>query len=264
MLQKYNTVRYRRWDAYMVVVLFVTECSYFNLPWERIMKKSILAVTTITALALGGSAMAADSWTGLYLNGGGGYGGWSADTTTVNATTGVCYLCSAQTQGGSGGLGTIGIGYDYQFMNKIVAGILADYDFSSLQGTIQDQLPFYAGSIKQESAWAAGARVGWLLSPATLGYLNGGYSKTSFSGTTQVTTFQGMPAGNMTPSFDKGGWFMGVGLEAGFASHWSLRTEYRFAKYDSTTIPDTGKTLEDSITFKPAVQTGTIQVVYKF
>jgi len=227
--------------------------------------KNIMAVLAIAGVAAGGPAFAAEGWTGLYLNGGVGAGTWSADTTTVNPATGVCVLCTVQTQGGKGWLGKVGIGYDYQFHDSMVAGALLDYDFSSLSGTIQDQGPFFAGNIKQQSALAAGARIGWLFNPDTLGYVNGGWSRASFSGTTMVNTGTGVSPGFVTPSFKPSGWFIGAGMETKFAPGWFLRGEYRYASYSGTTVPDSnGALTTTSITFKPTVQTGTIQVAYRF
>src|SRR5262245_20626085 len=115
------------------------------------MKKFFVVAASILAAAVmvNAAARAADmvtkapigtagpGWTGFYLNGGLGYGAWTADTTTVDPTTGQCVLCPVQVQGGKGWLGRIGIGYDYQFTSNIVAGVFGDYDFDShLKGTI--------------------------------------------------------------------------------------------------------------------------------
>ena len=121
------------------------------------------------------------SWTGVYVNGGLGYGAWTADTATFLSVTGQCDLCTLQVQGGKGWLARVGIGYDHQFTSNIVAGVFADYDFSRLKGTIQDQGPFLAGQIKQTSAWELGARAGWLINPSAFGYVNDGYSSAHFS-----------------------------------------------------------------------------------
>ena len=83
---------------------------------------------------------------------------WAADTNTVFAATGACDACVNQVQGGKGWLGVIGGGFDYQFTSNIVAGVFADFNISSLKGTIQDEGPFFAGDIKQTSSWAVGAR----------------------------------------------------------------------------------------------------------
>ena len=69
-----------------------------------------------------------------------------------------------------------------------VAGVFGDVDISSLKGTIQDQThwPYDSGSIKQTSAWAVGPRLGWLPSPQTMTYVNGGYTGARFSGADMV------------------------------------------------------------------------------
>ena len=40
------------------------------------------------------------------------------------------------------------------------------------------------GTIKMQDAWAAGVRVGYLVAPNVLSYVNGGYSGSHWSGTT--------------------------------------------------------------------------------
>ncbi|MGH6683422.1 MAG: outer membrane protein, partial [Pseudolabrys sp.] len=116
------------------------------------------------------------------------------------------------------------------------------------------------------AAWAAGVRAGWLVTPAMLTYVNGGYTGARFSGATMVNEGTGVPGGT-TPGFTRSGWFAGGGTEMMFdllghlGPGWFWRNEYRYASYGSETITDTGN---NSITFKPAVQTVTSQVVYKF
>jgi outer membrane immunogenic protein len=215
------------------------------------------------------------NWTGLYVDGGFGYGMWSADTTTINPTTGACVLCVTQTQGGKGWLGVVGGGYDYQFSlvgYNLVIGALGSYDFSSLKGTIQDQVPFLAGQEKMTSAWAAGARFGWLATPAILTYFNVGATGAQFSGTNMVATFSGAASGFSTPSFSRSGYFIGSGTEIMLGSGWFARAEYRYADYGTTTIPDTnptgatsfGPNPVGSITFHPVVQSARTELVYKF
>ena len=208
---------------------------------------------------------AATNWTGFYVNGGLGYGLWAADTTTEVPGTGVCILCFNQEQGGKGWLGAIGAGYDYQFASSFLAGVFADYDLSSLKGTIQDQGPFFAGDIKQTSAWAVGARVGWLFNPKFLAYVNGGYTSARFSGADMVTTFAGAPTGFSTQAFTTSGWFVGGGTETVVAPGWFWRNEYRYARYSNKTLADTDGTggAAASINFKPTVQTITSGIVYK-
>jgi outer membrane immunogenic protein len=241
------------------------------------MKKFFVVIVAILAATMSLRAASADSaskalaaiggpaWTGFYVNGGLGYGAWTADTTTQNKNTGACALCVVQVQGGKGWLGLVGIGYDHQLTPNIVAGVFADYDFSHLTGTIQDQSNSFAGEIKQTSAWTIGARVGWLISPSVLAYLNGGYSSAHFSATQMVNTRFFTTTGFSTPAKTTHGGFLGGGLEAGVTANLFWRNEYRLATYADRTLPDTnGATGFDSITFKPTVQTFTTQLVYKF
>ena len=216
------------------------------------------------------------NWTGFYVSGGFGYGMWTADTTTLIPTTGVCDLCVPQRQGGRGWLGTVGVGFDYQanlglpWVFPTVFGAFADFDFASLKGTIQDQGPFFAGETKLNRAWSAGARAGWLATPSTMTYVNGGFTEAHFTSahmgftfpTSRILTFS-------TPAFSKGGWFIGGGVETTFPNllpglFW--RTEYRYADYGTRTLTDTSSSgvVEDNITFHPIVQTIRSELVYKF
>ena len=215
-------------------------------------------------------ALQVTDWTGFYANAGVGYGFWDADTTTVSATTGACVLCTKQRQGGDGWLGEIGLGYDYQFSSRIVGGAFFDYDFSSLRGTIQDQGPFLAGTIKQNSSWYVGARAGWLMTPEILNYFSVGYTHAHFDGAAMGGTGGVvMPAvvpGYSTSDYSGGGWFIGSGLEVAVAPGWFWRSEYRYAEYSNQTLTDTNPAAVEltSITFKPVEQTATTEIVYKF
>jgi outer membrane immunogenic protein len=252
------------------------------------MKKFGLALAAVAALT--GSAVAADigprayskapaavmtqSWTGLYVFGGAGGGLWAADTTTQATATGNCFLCVNQRQGGSGWFGTVGAGYDWQVSPSWVVGVLADGQFGSIKGTIQDQNPFFAGSEKMQSAWAAGLRVGYLVAPNVLSYVNGGYSGSHWSGTDLVNTRAGTSAGRHTEGFSPNGWFIGGGFENnlsifGFsAPGWFMKTEYRTARYDRKIITElldgTNAPNGADITFKPWVQTISTSLVYRF
>src|ERR1700761_6136893 len=92
------------------------------------MKKLFLAALAGLAL-IPGSALAADmaapvykappppapafNWSGIYINAGGGYGMWTADSQ-VFAPGGACVACVTRTNGGSGYLGDFGGGFDVQ------------------------------------------------------------------------------------------------------------------------------------------------------
>src|SRR5436189_5638323 len=73
-------------------------------------------------------ALEVSNWTGFYVNGGIGYGLWSAETTQDVPGAG-CVVCVKTNHGGNGWLGEVGLGYDYQVTEKIVIGALFNYDF---------------------------------------------------------------------------------------------------------------------------------------
>jgi outer membrane immunogenic protein len=266
------------------------------------MKKLVAAFVAFAALT--GSASAADlaarpyikapapvmapvyNWTGFYLFGGGGYGLWEADTTTTDPVTGACALCTEQRQGGKGYFGTVGGGFDWQFGGSWVAGVFGDAQFGSIRGTIQDQNPFFAGREKLETTWAAGVRVGYLVAPNVLSYVNGGYTGSRWSGTTMADTFTGIATPFVTPSFNRDGWFLGGGVENSLnffgwnAPGWFMKTEYRVAEYERTSltdrVPGGGAIItvpgvagsfvnpQNNITFRPIVQTISTSIVYRF
>ena len=77
-------------------------------------------------------------------------------------------ITSNGTNGGRGWFGTVLVGGDYQFSDRIVAGVFADYDFSRIKGDYQSTLFGRGGEMKQTSAWAVGGRIGWLVTPSLL------------------------------------------------------------------------------------------------
>jgi outer membrane immunogenic protein len=253
------------------------------------MKK--LVVTLAALAALTGSALAADlptkspmyqapapvyNWTGFYLFGGFGYGLWEADTYTSDPITGVCNLCVQQRQGGRGWYGTVGGGYDWEFGGPWVAGIFADGQFGSINGSIQDQDPFSVGQEKMQDTWAVGARLGYLIAPNVLSYVNGGYNGSQWSGTTLVDSHIGAPFSppQHTNSFNTNGWFFGGGIENSltffnlFGPGWFMKTEWRVAEFNRTDIPQisntTGLSAGSNISFRPIVQTVSTSLVYRF
>src|SRR5258708_7826833 len=173
------------------------------------MKKLLLALSAVAAFT--GSAIAADmapqaytkapapvmaaNWTGFYIFGGAGGGIWAADQYIQ--TTGAAFpLTINQRQGGSGWFGTVGAGYDWQFSGTWVGGIFADGQFGSLKGTLQDPVAGWTGTLKVEDSWAAGVRVGYLVAPNVLSYVNGGYSGSHSSRSTLLSSFSGLPVGS--------------------------------------------------------------------
>jgi outer membrane immunogenic protein len=256
---------------------------------ELKMKKLVLALAAVAAFT--GSALAADlpartyskapapvmapSWTGFYLFGGVGGGIWDADSSAFNNVTGVPITVN-QRQGGDGWFGTVGAGYDWEFNSAWVLGIFADGQFGSLKGSIAGVLPGVAltGSEKLRDTWAAGGRLGYLVAPNVLSYVNAGYTQ-SFWSSSQLATINGTaPPVVSTPSFSKGGWFVGGGVENNLnifgisAPGWFMKTEYRAAYFGTKNLVETtiatGVPTGVTTTFKPFVETISTSLVYRF
>jgi outer membrane immunogenic protein len=252
------------------------------------MKKFVLTLTAVASLT--GSAFAADmapapayskapppvvapSWTGFYIFGGGGGGIWDANNNTVTYPGGVQQVLN-QKMGGDGFLGTVGAGYDWQLNREWVVGVFADGMYGSVKGSINDETFGSTGTERLRDTWAAGARVGLLVAPMVYSYVNGGYTGSQWSGTTQSSVLGG-PAVFTTPSFTRNGWFVGGGVENnldifGFtAPGLFMKTEYRASYFDNATLPETfaGTTIPTgfAITMNNAlVQTVTTSLVYRF
>jgi outer membrane immunogenic protein len=250
------------------------------------MKKLVLAMTAVAAFS--GAASAADlaarpytkapapvapayNWTGFYVFGGAGGGLWSADSNVVDASTGTARTRD-QRLGGSGWFGTVGIGYDWQFNSKWVVGLFGDGQFGDIRGSLSDSDATTEGREKLRTSYAAGVRLGYLVAPNVLSYVNGGYSGSEWSGTTQ-SFLDNSGAIATTPSFHRNGWFVGGGVENNLdifgiaAPGWFMKTEYRSAFYDRITLPETDITTgltNNLVTFKPWVQTISTSLVYRF
>jgi outer membrane immunogenic protein len=256
------------------------------------MKKFLVALSAVAAFT--GSAMAADmaprytkapppvvapvyNWTGFYIFGGVGGGLWDANTGAFNTATGTCLVCINNKQGGDGWFGTVGAGYDWQFNSRWVFGLLGDGQFGSLKGSESVTVAGVGGLVfnqKLEDTWAVGARLGYLVAPNVLSYVNGGYTGANWAGATIVGAANGVAAGAHTNSFSTQGWFFGGGFENNLdifgitAPGWFMKTEYRGAYYESKNsvwLNDATNTpFGVSSSFKPFVQTISTSLVYRF
>jgi outer membrane immunogenic protein len=220
-------------------------------------------------------AQAVSSWTGFYLSAGGGYGQWEADqqTSYYNWFTGPA-LHHPVRMGGRGYFGTVGGGYDWQLNSAWVAGVFADVQFGNIKGTVDYLNVQFVGTTSNKLSYAVGARVGYLIAPNVLSYVNGGYSHADFSQGTLLPN-DGTSPTFMTPKRSIGGWFVGGGVENSLdffgmtAPGWFMKTEYRVAEYSRKTFPVLGSDglpmlTGDTVSFKPYVQTVSTSVVYRF
>ena len=216
------------------------------------------------------------SWTGLYVGLGGGYGMYDAEQSTRGTGIGFfgvpAVIANNGDTGGRGYFGTVQIGADYQFAQQWVVGIFADYDFSSIKGTLTDQNLGANFSLEQTSAWAVGGRIGYLVTPQLLAYFTGGYAHADFEGGPAVNVFVGAPFGVVLPDQSYSGYFLGGGTEIMVASGWSWKTEYRLASYETKTTANAigagaflaGGGTGLATTIEPVVQTIRTALIYKF
>ncbi|WP_297295149.1 outer membrane protein [uncultured Methylovirgula sp.] len=211
------------------------------------------------------SPVPAFGWTGFHVDVGSGYGEWAANTTTrVPASTG-CALCLDQVQGGRGFFGRVGAGFDYQFARQFVAGAFADGSYGGLRGTLQDQAANVTGNVRETWSWAAGVRLGTLITPDIFAYADAGFTQSHFTGSDLLRTTNGAVSGNSISGFDTPGWFVGGGLETALAPGWFWRSEYRLADYGARVLGDNGAAGRlDDLRVHPIVQTVTSGIVYKF
>lgn len=254
------------------------------------MKKSLITSVAVGAL-FAGSAMAADmpvkapilkappmpvqTWTGCYLGGGAGYGMWNQDYF-METDPAHQQISPTLTGGGRGWFGTVGGGCDYQLATpilgaNIVIGAFADGDFGSIKGTWLHQQANNQGDEKEDSAWAVGGRIGWLITPNLLSYVGAGYTQAHFD---QIdifsTTFPIVSRNENIAATTYNGWFIGTGYEYALpilsGLYW--RSEYRYASYRAQDLSilntTTGTITGTAINSEKFVQTVRSSLVWRF
>jgi outer membrane immunogenic protein len=271
------------------------------------MKKTLVTGALITSAVLGalfaGNAMAADmpvkaphmqvmppafSWTGCYIDGGVGYGMWNQDhsVTAELRSTGVpnTFRSTDVTNGGRGWLGRAGAGCDIQLSGPLsswVVGVFGDYDWTNLKGSLSTQLSTVGGDPlqgdeKQSSAWAVGGRIGYVVAPMVLTYVDGGWTETHFDQISEQTALGGSIT-SAFPAHTYQGWFIGSGVEYAFTwlpiNGLFVRTEYRYSTFQrddltqfnvNTGLPAGNGGLGAVLHSQKQVQTITTSLVWRF
>lgn len=190
----------------------------------RTSAKSIL-FSAVSMVALMSVAHAADvvqpveatgfNWSGVYVGFGVGAGAnvheLSSDFIPGLSLNGI---------GGEGVYGEATVGYDYMVSPRFLLGGLLDAHVGNIETTL-DAGPFSA-SIQETYGFDAGLRLGYLLTPNTLGYVLGGYSWQKY----KLDTNAGFGF-----DWDQSGYFVGGGLETAINSNWTIKTEYRYTRF---------------------------------
>jgi len=229
--------------------------------------KSLFVATLAGAALLAGAAAAADlpmpapvpeyrapaavapvyNWTGCYVSAGFGYGVWNQDNWT-ETFPGLVPINARATNGGRGWMGLAGGGCDVEIplggiFGNVLIGAFADYDFMNVHG--QATYTGFQGDQNQSSAWAAGARIGVVITPNLLAYSNGGFTQSRFDGANLQALGIG-PVVGTTPSQTFNGWFLGGGTEYALSFNWLpihglfWRNEYRFSSFSAADLPFSG------------------------
>jgi outer membrane immunogenic protein len=214
----------------------------------------LLIAGSLSLALISGSALAADmplkaappvyNWTGCYVDGGVGFGLWNQNHH-AEFDPPLTPESPPINTGGQGWLGRVGGGCDYQIGSRWVVGALADYDFTSLSGQFDEPFTDNIGPEKERNSWAVGGRVGYLITPSLLGFVDGGYTRASFS-EIPLSAFSSPPLAaapfGFIPAHSYGGWFLGGGYEYALSAIVPMpglfwRTEYRYADYRGADLP---------------------------
>ena len=265
------------------------------------MKKLVLALAA--AAAFTGSASAADmavkaarplpqpvapvmSWTGCWISGGGGGGINKVSHDNFDPTEPFLRQQNADT-GMSGWLATVGVGCDYQFSGRWVIGAFADATWSDITGDHGARIggvgDMAIGRMKNDWSWSVGGRVGYLVAPNVLTYVNAGFTQTHFTDTNMfdLTRNGGLFTGIVVPGQTFDGVFLGSGIE--YAFDWLpglfLKSEGRaawFSRKDTRAVCVTSGTdcngfnnpqfiTDDNlISRRPITYIGKFELVYRF
>jgi outer membrane immunogenic protein len=259
------------------------------------MKSLWLASLTLAAIAAG-PALAADmptrapvytkapmappppSWTGCYVDAGGGYGFYNQEHQSILTPGSGAPLSQTSSTGGEGYLGRFGAGCDYQFalggLGNWVIGAFGDYDWAHIHDTFQNTFSGFGGDENESSAWSVGGRIGYLVTPGLLTYFDGGYTQARFDQTNLSAVFA--PGGSgvvaFIPATTYNGYFIGGGTEYALNMDWLpihglfWRNEYRYSHYQSKNVQEffVGGGLGTGDSMKTNVQTITSSLVWRF
>jgi outer membrane immunogenic protein len=198
--------------------------------WELAMHKTLKAILGGAAgvVLMAASGYAADmvepvlaptpaaagfNWSGFYVGIGGGFGAVSYGGSPVGFGG----------FGGGGGFGEVTAGYDYMLTNRILLGGFIDANLGNI-GAEARIGPFTLLELENRYGFDAGLRLGYVLNGSTIGYALGGYTWR------QVNASSALIGGSEHENMD--GYMLGLGMETAISRNWTIKTEYRYSRYD--------------------------------
>lgn len=226
-----------------------------------------LSATSASAADMPGSSNAvpqgSSSWTGFYIGANAGYGfsDNSAAAYTANDQNAALSTCGsegcvpASPLSFKGGMVGGQVGYNYQFNERWLAGIEADYDFSNLRGSgnstflLDSAGPATATTnISVDSFGSVRGRIGYLPNNSLLIYGTGGLAFGRVSTNATMSADGGfmrfgygyfcdrsMPNCFIgTSSRISVGWTAGAGTEFALTDHFTAKFEYTYVDLGST------------------------------
>ena len=231
--------------------------------YRPVLTTSLIAATITWAVA-STAAIAADmslkapeapvyQWAGCYagLNAGGGtsgtnFGSTVAPGTYLLAATGDPATVSSSGTGGANADGILGggqVGCNMQ-SGTLVYGLEADFDyfhsnpnFNNATNTLASGATFNIGqSLTTNYLATVRPRIG-IAADRNFAYITGGAAFTSVNYTESYTDINPAPgpgAGTASASRSLVGWTAGVGWEYAFADQWTVKAEYLYASFPTT------------------------------
>lgn len=178
------------------------------------------------------------SWSGFYVGVHGGYG-------FGQTRFAVPPVFSFAGLGSNGYVFGGRVGFDWQFAQRWVAGIVGEYNATDINSRIG--IGPIAIEARTRDSWAVRGRLGYLLTPATMIYATGGWTETN--------TRLSIGAIGINQRFS--GAVVGAGIETRLQGNWFLNAEYVHNFYD-------GRTFLGVLNVKPSSGVARVGLSYKF
>ena len=188
------------------------------------------------------------SWTGFYIGADLG-GSWSHSNGSWTGLPSAAAFGANPTSGsldGSGFLGGVHAGYDYQFAPTWVFGVEGDWTWTHDHGSNSQAWTVFgtgtpvgggaATTMNSTVDWLASfrGRLGYLVTPNVLAYATGGiaWGDVHYSGTASAPGVGYLASTSFSNTSD--GFVVGGGVEWALTHNWSLRGEYLFYHLNSS------------------------------